>query len=314
MLGGRGITRTRSPVFHQLDLTQFDNVFSARTSPAEWHRILAFRNQPTFAAALETYNALMLQYFADNVVLNRVVTEAWRFEILVYLLYLHDKRDPADPAKGLTVSNLQAICARQKCASKGRVVAILGIMRIGGFLRQQKSEADGRIKHLEPTRKFMSIVEGWNNRILRIIDAVYPSEDLARLHHDNPRLGAQMRSRGAERLLAGWKLLDPFPEVQHFLSRDGGWMLLLHCVAESLRMGCGRCIAPVAVDLEAFGKRFAVSRSHLRRLLESAHDEGLLLAPPRNGANIVLSKIAVASYLTCMASELSFYRENTVGG
>ncbi|MFO1035116.1 MAG: hypothetical protein U1E15_14030 [Hyphomicrobiales bacterium] len=228
--------------------------------------------------------------------------------MLVYTLYLHDMFDPAVPGSGLTLSNLQDICKRQQCASPGRVTAILGILRIGGFVRQQSSAGDRRIKHLVPSKKFMDIVEGWNNRIFQIIDAVCPGDNLAETHRSVPHLGRAMRRGGAEGLLKGWKLLDPFPEVNHFVVRDGGWMLLLHCAAEALKQGGENAVALVSVDLAAFGKKFSVSRSHLRRLLESAHELGLLAAPPRNGTHILLSDITVASFLSCMASELGYYR------
>lgn len=294
------------------NLCDYDLVFSSNTTPAEWQRILAFRNQPKFGAALETYHVLMSQYFSDNMMLNKVVTEAWRFEMLVYTLYLYDQRDTANPSSGLTLSNLQRICAKQKCASPGRVLAILGIMRIGGFLHQQKSELDSRVNHLEPTQKFIAIVEGWNNRIFQIIDAVVPQSQLAKAHEVQPRFGWNMRKRGAETMLGGWKLLDPFPEVYHFVASDGGWMLLLHCVAEALRSSAGKLIATVSVDLKPFGKHFGVSRSHLRRLLESAYAERLLDAPPCNGREIKLSARTVAAFLNCMASELSFYRDHAI--
>jgi hypothetical protein len=300
-------------VAEKYHISTYDLVFAGRTHTEEWNRILTFRNQPGFGSALPTYAALMPQYFADNMLLSKVVTEVWRFEMLVYTLYLHDTRDPANPRSGLTTTNLEKICAQQKCASKGRVLAILGIMRIGGYLRQKKSELDSRIKHLEPTSKFLNIVEGWNNRILQIIDAVSPADALAAAHLQNPAIGRKMRTRGAEGLLAGFKLLGPFPEVFHFVSSDGGWMLLLYCVAEALRLGDYKTIAPVAVDLAAFGKRFSVSRSHLRRLLESAYTEGLLTAPPRNGNDIRLSGQLVAAFQNCMASELGFYRRNALG-
>jgi hypothetical protein len=294
-------------------ISTYDKVFAERTTSADWQRILAFRNQPNFGEALKTYAALIPQYFADNMLLSKVVTEAWRFEMLVYTLYLHDTRDPDNPTSGLTLSNLQRLCLQQKCASKGRVLAILSLMRVGGYLRQQKSEADSRIKHLEPTPKFLNIVEGWNNRILQVIDAVDPTTGLAAAHLQDAQIGRNMRTRGAEGLLAGFKLLGPFPEVFHFVSSDGGWMLLLHCVAEALQLGDYKTIAPVSVDLAAFGKQFSVSRSHLRRLLETAYTEGLLTAPPRNGSDICLSGQTVAAFITCMASELSFYRRNAIG-
>ncbi len=298
-----------APVPFRIDC--FDGVLHGRMSPQEWQRIIAFRKQPAFLLALERYGALIPDYFSDNMILNKVVTEVWRFEMLVYLLYLFDTRDLDDPRSGLTVANLQRICAQQNCASRGRVLAILGIMGLGGYLRRVKSKHDSRVVQLEPTDRFIDIVEGWNHCIFQIIDAVVPNDALAAQHSAHPRMGWEMRRRGAKGLLAGWKLLDPFPEVNHFVSRDGGWMLLLTCVAKALAEDSG-VIRPVSLDLQSFGARFGVSRSHLRRLLESAWEARLLDAPPRNGADIQLSPALVAAFLTCMASELAFYRGHGV--
>jgi hypothetical protein len=290
------------------DLKCFDAVLCARAAPDEWARITQMRDQPNFLNALRAYNALMQPFYSDKVFLNKTVTEAWRFEVLVYCLDLYDQRDISDPRSGLTTSNLERVCSSMNCASPGRVRAILGIMRIGGFLRRSRSHDDGRIVQLEPTSRFVDIVEGWNNRIFQISDSVFEGEHLAQSHKVIPRLGWEMRRRGCESLKQGWKILDPFPEVMHFVGSDGGWMLLLHCAAEALSPDGGQHIYPVSVDLKAFGAKFGVSRSHLRRLLESAHALGLLREAPKNGTNIVLSNKLLASYLSCMAAEVSFYR------
>ena len=98
----------------------------------EWARVSAFRAQPTFLDALAVYATLMPPYFSDQLLLNKVVTEGRRFEMLVYLLYLHHTGDSRDPLSGLTAANFKRICAAQKVASPGRALAILGIMRIAG--------------------------------------------------------------------------------------------------------------------------------------------------------------------------------------
>lgn len=289
-------------------LEHFDATFAARTTPQDWQRILVLRDHPSLLKGLTSYDALIPAYFSNNLILNKVVTEAWRFQILVYALHLHDTRDPSDPRTGLTYSSLQKICARQNIASAGRVSAILGLMRLGGYVKAQRSALDSRIVHLVPSEKFVMVVEGWNRCIFQIIDAITPDARLTACHKEQPGFGREMRRRGAETLLSGWNLLDPFPEVFHFVSSDGGWMLLLTCIAETVRTSSGGQIAPVAIDLQPFGKRFGVSRSHLRQLLQSAFEAGLLDAPPRNGAHILLSPQLIASFLACMASELGNYR------
>ena len=265
------------------------------------------RNTPLFHAALPAYNTLISNYFAEHAILTRLVTEAWRFEMLVYALHLYDQREPEDSRSGLTTINLQKICAQQKCASAGRVLAMVRVLRVAGYLHRHHSDLDSRVVQLVPSAKFIGLVEGWNRRIFEIIDRVFPRLGLANHHEKQSCFGWEMRRRGAEHLLDGWKLLDPFPEVEHFVTSDGGWMLLLHCVAETLKFDTQE-LAPVTVDLVKFGHKFGVSRSHLRRLLESAHAKGLLYAPPHNGAHVQLAPHLVASFLNCMASELDNYR------
>ena len=143
---------------------------------------------------------------------------------------------------------------------------------------------------------------------MQSLDAIEPEMQLAKAHAAHPRFGWDMRERGAQFLLAGWQPVEPFPEAMHFVACDGGWMLLCHCVAEILRLGEYREIVPVTVDLAQFGRRFGVSRSHLRRVLESAHQKGLLVEPPRNGRHVLMSERLLASYLGAQAFELGTYR------
>ncbi len=292
----------------KFSLDCFDAELRERMSPDEWRRILTLRESPGFMRGLFRYADLMPTYFSDNVNLNKVVTEAWRFHMLVFALHLHDTYDPEDPSTGLTFANLTRICAQQKVASRGRVFAILGIMQLAGYVRRRRSKVDKRIVYFEPSPGFIGIVEGWNQRIFQIIDAIDEAGGLAGAHLAHPRFGWEMRERGAQTLLAGWKILEPFPEVEHFVYSDGGWMLLLSCVADALRESGGAEIVPVEIDLGRFGARFGVSRSHLRRLLDQAYARGFLDAPPRNGQHVALAPHLVASFLTCMASELGNYR------
>lgn len=282
-----------------------DADFVSRGATEDWPAIFAFRDQPGFCDAVMVYAEIMAPFFAHNFVLNKVVTEAWRFQMLVFALHLHQTRDPADPHSGLTISNFRAICARQEIASGGRAAAYINIMQLGGYLTRVRSPQHRRIVHYEPTPMFMATVEQWNEGIFRTIDTACSDEGLQGRRREYPGLGAEMRRRSAERLLAGWKPLAPFPEVEHFMVSDGGWMLITGIISEVLRTGGAR---PVALDLDALGKRAGVSRSHLRRLLEAAHKTRLLTEPPRNGAQVAPSPLLVDAFLTWLASYLSNFR------
>ncbi len=272
----------------------------------------SFRDRPQFLDGVLVYDAMMPALFVNNFIMNKVVPEAWRFQMLVFTLHLYDTRDVARPTSGLTSSNLKRLCAAQGIASPGRVSAFLGVMRLGGHLVRLRSTTDNRVVQLQPTATFVDIVEAWNHAIFTILDTVDPSHNFVGQRTSHDRLGWEMRRGGAETLLAGWRPLDPFPEVAHFIARDGGWVLLTHIVATSLRAHGGTLLEPISIDLPALATQFGISRSQLRELLQSAHGAGLLDAPPRNGSRVLPSPILVCAYLVWLASYLENFQRCTL--
>ncbi len=293
-----------------LSLDRFDEEFSARCSPEDWRLLRDFRDHPHYLDGVVMYDDIVPELFANNIILNKVVTEISRIQTIVYTLHLYDTFDPNDPATGLTLSRLQKLCIKHDLASSGGVIAFIGLMTVAGYLNRQRSTIDRRVVHFVPSAKFIDLVENWTRRVLQSIDAIEPEQRLADCLTAHPRFGWDVREGGAQRLLGGWQPLGPFPEVTHFLSCQGGWMLLCHYVAEMLRHGGRKEIVPVSIDLAAFGKSFGVSRTHLRRMLERAHDKGLLDAAPRNGSHVLLSPRLLAACLSAQAGELATLRRS----
>ena len=294
-----------------LDIRAHDALFASRTSPGEWTRIAAFRDHPAFLDGVRRHENVMQPFFAHNLILNRVVTEVWRFQILVILLYQHDIRDARDPRTGLTITNLQRSCARLDLASPGRVHAFLNIMKLGGYLVAARSPIDSRVVHLEPTPRFMAIVEEWNDQIFAAIDAAVPEGALTGLRARHPELGRHMRTSGAEGLIAGWDPLGPFPEVFHFASSDGGWLMMEHLVLRAMRPDNRIRIEPVALNMRATARQFGGSRSNLIRMLEAGYELGLLELPPRGGSCILLSSRMTCAFLAFMASFLGYFQHHS---
>ncbi len=287
----------------------FDSEFEKRLSAVEWQRVVAFRNLPTFQAAAQRYHDISGPFYANQYILNKVVPEVWRFQMIVFMLHLHEMRDPADPRSGLTLVNFQKLCTQFDLASRGRAFAFLNILRVGGYLSRCPSSRDGRVVELAPTPVFMETVERWTHGIFQMVDLVIPGAALADKSKAVPQLAKEMRRLSTERLLGGWKPVDDFPEVLRFVSADGGWMLLSHCLAQAVK---GDRIVPVSISLAEFGAKFGGSRSHLRRLLESSFQDGLLLAPPSNGSTIILSPKLVCAAMTWIAVYLEGYHRSAV--
>jgi hypothetical protein len=298
----------------RVEIDSFDALFAERNPADEWSRIIAFRNRPRFLDGVRRHADAMAPFFGYNFFLNKVVVEIWRFQMLVFTLYLHETRSEHDPRSGLTVANLRAICAQLGLASPGRVTAFLNIMRVAGYVSAAPTGPDRRVARLEPTARFMAIVEEWNANVFASIDAAAPEHGFTALSARFPGFGTAMRTSGAKGLLAGWDPLGPFPEVLHFASADGGWQLMEHLAGCAIRDSDVPEIEPVDLDLTKNAKRFGGSRSNLIRLLDSAYAQGLLAVPPRLGKEVVLSPRMLCAFLTFIGSYLGNYERHSLIG
>ena len=290
-----------------IDPAMHDAVFAARAGEAEWRRIAAFRDRPRFLDGVRRHAGVMRPFFGRSPILNKVVVEAWRFQIIVLTLYLHETCDPADPRSGLTIANLQRLCASLDLASAGRVYAFVQLMRVAGFLEAAPAGPDARVSRLAPTPRFAAIVETWNANIFASIDAAAPEGGLVALARAQPDLGRRMRTSGAEGLLAGWDAFRPFPESALFAGCDGGFMLMEHVVGRAIQPDGRIVTGPVALDLTAQARGFGGSRTNLLRLLDRAHGMGLLAVPHRAGREVVFRSLTICASLGFLASFLGYF-------
>lgn len=209
--------------------------FGPRTPADEWRRILAVRDHPRFLRGVEHYNTGIPQFFSGSLPLNKVGSQLARLQMLVLALHLHDTADAGDPASGLTLSRLQALCRTHKLASAGGVAAFLGLMLLAGYLTAHRSERDGRTVLMAPTAEFLDTLDRWTGIVTGALDAIEPDGQLAAALDAQPRFLRDFRQDCAQTLLAGWQPVAPFPEVAHFLAVHGGWMLMSTCMAETPR-------------------------------------------------------------------------------
>lgn len=288
-----------------------DSEFSVRTSSEIWARIHRFRSYPTFMNSARHHEKIMAPFFGHNLTLNKLVAEVWRFQMLVFALYLHETKDVSDPRSGLTVTNLQKICTSVSLASPGRVFAFINMMKLGGYVTSVRSKLDDRVVYLEPNAGFMAIVEKWNDGIFASIDTAHPEARILEKRAAFDWLGTAMRNGGAVSLKDGWNPIEPFPEVIHFASADGGWNLMEHLVTAAIPAAGQGQIIPVTLNMREVSERFGGSRSSLRRLLECAYELDLLDAPPRAGTVTISSRLACA-FLTFIAAFLAFLEHHAV--
>ena len=234
-------------MYQPLVLDRFDDAFSRRTRPEDWQTLKALRDHPRFLDGVVAYDDLLPEIFANNIALNRLVTQVERMQTIAFTLHLYDSFDPNDPTTGLTVSRLQHFCTVHNLASNGGVVAFMALMTVAGYLTRQRSALDRRVVHYAPTPKFMDPVNRWTRAILASIDAIEPEAQLAASFDAHPRFGWDMREASVQAILGGWAPTAPFPEATHFINAHGGWMLMCHATAILLRDGGCKEIVPISI-------------------------------------------------------------------
>jgi hypothetical protein len=293
-------------MIENFDITAHDDTLAGRMSTFEWSRIRDFRSLPKFLDLARQEDQFGAPEFAQLHAVMVMVGEQWRFQMAVHAVHLIDTRTPDDAGSGLTIGNLQRRCTKLDLASPGRVKAFLGTLTTRGLLTPAQSLQDRRIIHLEPSPIFLAIVDHAMNTIIGLVDAVDTNAKLAQHNAVHPTFGKEMRRIGTERLIAGWNPEQAFPEVHGFSTREGGWMLLCHCVAIVLRNGTRS--TPVSVALDIVANETGGSRSNLRKILYEAYDQDLLEASPQNGTHILLSETLLCSFFAYLASYYAHYR------
>ena len=293
-------------------ISDFDAVFSKRTTADDWSRILKQRDFPNFIDAIAIYDEIISVNFLDNRLLNTIMREAWRFQMLVFAMDLYERHELANPRSGLTVGNLQRLCAEKKVASPGRVLALLNVLQTAGYMKRVQSRVDRRIFYLEPTTGLTEAVAKWDQSILYLLDSVPPTGNFVVQSDIYPTLRSETRRIATKQRLQGWAPLTPFPEILSFFEVDGGWALLKNCIAQGLKHDGGLHIEAVNLNLQRFGNDVGVSRSNLLRTLERGYSQGLLQSPPRNGKEILLSPKLICAYVGWLASYIDNYRSGAL--
>jgi DNA-binding MarR family transcriptional regulator len=238
--------------------------------------LAALQAHPRFNAAFRIAITGIVELWQRNRLLNTVMNDRGRLLISLYAVYLHLLSRPDDPHTGLTVSRMTALCSEQKFCSPGRAKAILMLMRVFGYLAPSPNEADRRLRRLVPTERLMSLHRERNRRIFGATAVVMPgcAEGFAAQSH--PDFTALFVCRYCEQILAGFRFIDLVPDLQLFIERNAGTMVLCSMLLAGDADESFPPTSPVPVSASALSRRFGVSRAHVRRLLQDAENQGLL--------------------------------------
>lgn len=247
----------------------------------------AVYRHPDFRCALRLFAQLSIAIFHHNRMLVRIVSEEARYMIGAALLALCLTRDPLDPESGATLTKLRLFSSQNKLSGPNRVSALVALMVHSGYLRQVSVSSDRRVKRLELTERGLSLADSFTVAMLR------PLQLLSGKHRYEDLLRTDMRFMGnfyAEimRLYAdGARFAPEIPGYSIFSDQNGGreilfmlWLALTDGDAAGNRI--------VSCSYGEIARSLGVSRGHVRRLIETAESNGLLVIQAAGGRSVEL--------------------------
>ena len=249
--------------------------------------VAGLRDDPRFPQAIRTLAGGMLALYRGNRLLNVLINDRGRMIIGYLALYLHEGAAPDGRGSGFGVGQLKALCAAAGIASPGRTVAMVAMMRMAGYIASAPAPNDRRRNILVPTEKLRAAHRDRWKSVAEAVRVVNP-DAAAAFALGEPEFEAAYVRRTAGCFLDGLRVIDIVPDLQLFLDRNAGLMILFSMLLAGEGDDTVPPKRPIAVSISAFAGRFGVSRVHVRTLLRDAEAAGLIARSGDNHSRVVI--------------------------
>lgn len=273
--------------------------------PAIFAEAARLRKQPGFQDAVRLNAEELLSFYERQPLLNHLVSEEARWLTGGFILFLHFTRRPDDPTSGATLARVQAMAVDHGLASPGRIAALVGLMRLGGFVKQVSVSGDRRMRRLEPTESLLGYSRRWLAAHLGPLALASPADDHRALHEKDPTFLERYYREAGRLYFGGGRIPELIPAIRLFMGRDAAYMILLRLWISD-PSGAVPPRQPVALPYGEIGKRFGVSRAHVRKIMEAAQAEGYLELLAEGGQAIRVMPPLIDLFEDCFALQLAY--------
>ncbi|MBV9456767.1 MAG: hypothetical protein JO141_04515 [Bradyrhizobium sp.] len=271
------------------------SVASAILTPAE------ILNHPRFALGRASFVDGVLALHEGDAYHSRLLVEAMRQVTFNIIISLHLNHDATDRATWPTLRRLKDELKTFGLSSERRVDALVTRFVQLGYVEQLPSDIDGRVRILTPTAKMMSIDREWLVYHYAPLHVMFPErgyrEPVARdvaFQRAHRLVALEFSAKGAE-------IMASHPQVMRFMSRDAGMLVLIKLV----QMQTSAMDGANGLSYADIGKRFGVSRTHVRSLLEDAAQAGDVTLSGRGGQLVELNPSLLQSFDRFVADAMS---------
>lgn len=266
----------------------------------------ALAEHPAHPLAARSLAAEVLHFLQDVPVARRVVHDTPIYLLLVFCMYLHHERDPADPGGGVTLKAMRTLFGargEEAFAGDSHIRDMLAWCRNRGLLAlaQHADAGDRRTRPLAPTPLLEDMFRQWVRAFLRgctLLPPPLPSGELPPPDVVYEVLSYRVRCH----LREAFTPTERFPLIQQFMLRKHGYHVFLSLV-EAMRVEAHGASAPVTVS--GLAQRFDIARGTVRNALAPAEQQGLLTLGGEDGT-VQLTPEFVDLALQWMAFEATY--------
>jgi DNA-binding MarR family transcriptional regulator len=248
---------------------------------------------PRFPEARRLYLERFLAVYGDDPFLVRLLVESGRFLVFLIAATLEAAHDPERRESWFTIGRLKEQMALFGLASGRHVDHLVARLCAVGFMEQQPSPEDRRIKILRTTEAMRAHDRDWIAAHYTALTVLYPEHDYSLAMRKTRDFQFAYRRVGMALLPLGAKLLFSVPDMMLFFDRAAGHMILAALLRDAMA-------APehphAAVPYADVGDRFGVSRTHVRKLLVAAEELGLVKLHARGGRRVEILARCWESY------------------
>lgn len=279
MGGGPAMAKT-GPIATDVPLrAEASRAAAVKNEPQVSSRMVdAIRHHPHFPSAIRESARVLIEEHARNRLLNRLISDRGRAQFGILALYLHFY----DPA-GLRASRMADLAAEVGICSRGRVKALLVLLRWAGHIEPAAASGDLRSRPLAPTETMQAAYRQRWRGLLEAIAPIIPEAGRVARSLDDPAIFAGFAVAVGGIIRSGFRILDHCPAIVPLAERDNGLLVLLRLATASPGPASLAGGEPFAVTISELAGAVRVSRSHALNLLREAERHGLIERQPNGG-------------------------------
>ncbi|HLH90267.1 MAG TPA: hypothetical protein VKX28_17595 [Xanthobacteraceae bacterium] len=259
---------------------------------------------PRLADARKIFLDRFVDTYDDNPLMVRLLVESGRFAVFLMAIVLDAARDPARRDTWLTIGRLRREVAASGLASERHVDELVGRLCEVGLVELVPCPYDRRLRLVRPTQAAHAHDRAWLAAHFAPLAVCYPQHDYAAALRHDPQFHRRFRRAGAPLMRLGAKLMRAVPDMHLFFAAAGGYMVLAALLQAALAAGDG---LHAALPYGHAGERFGLSRTHVRRLLETAQAAGLVRLHERGGRGVEILPRLWASHDRAFACRMYLY-------